>query len=276
MQKKCFYAGLVWLCLQSCVNQADPIKEGEYSKESPTAKSAPNPEAMTIALANLPICYVLCDFSQSQAAVSKADITQNALEIYQQINSTYALAYININSSQYEKPFFEYVPPANQDIETPKERKQKEAMAKEAKQRLAAALNQLSINDKANSTCIIRALGRVANDLANNPDNRKRPMRIILLSDMLEACSSDFGYINLEKPPYNKALLMLKKMKKPNYTFEGYTDINVAITASSTKPLIDSDGLQGFWKEVLAKFGYTLKSPITASLPNWIHAANNQ
>jgi hypothetical protein len=270
MQKKYFCAGLVWLCLHSCINRADSKKDA-YGKEGVAAALVTNPETIAVALTKLPVCYVLCDFSQSQAADSKADITQNALKIYQQMSGVYALAYININSSQYAKPFFEYVPPASKSILTPKEKKQKMADVEAAKQQLANSLQQLSINDRANNTCIIRALGRVANDLANNPANKKKPIRVIVLSDMLEACSSDFGYINLEKPPYQKALQTLTKMKKPSYTFAGYNDLAISVTASSSEAVADPDGLNAFWKQVLANFGYDFNVPITAELPAWLN-----
>jgi hypothetical protein len=224
---------------------------------------------------NAPLCYVLCDFSASQDPASTEDMTTNAASIFDAIKEEYSVTCININTSQYERPFFQYSPPDSKDIETPKEKKKRKELVKQQQDSLTSRLNRLKMAIRASNTCLIRALERVASDLAVDPDNKAKPVRIIILSDMLEACANDFGRINLEKQPYKQAIAMLKKMKRPGFGFGGYSNIDISVTASSRISINDPGGLRNFWKEVFAKYGYTFNSPITASLPNWIHSINH-
>jgi hypothetical protein len=267
MKKKLFYIGVLSCAITACADQAST---------SPMGQSQPPVLAATIGVevqavfSKAPICYVLCDFSNSQDANSQGDIASNAKEIFKQMRSRYAMAYININAPQLQKAFFQYVPPETKEIETPRERRQRQDAMNQQAATLAQRLNELGQGEKANQTCIIKALNKVADELAISDQNKTRPVRIIVLSDMLEVCTNDFGPINLEKPPYQKAIQALEKMKPPPFGFNQYNDLKIGITASSGKSGIPISDLLGFWKEVFAKYGYTLEKPIAAVLPDWV------
>jgi hypothetical protein len=220
------------------------------------------------------LCYVLCDFSGSQDPESLKDMLGNANAVFAALRNKFKIRFVNINAAQYERPFFEYEPVAVKTITTPIEKRKRQAFEKRIADSLAAILQQLSAKATAARTCIIKSINRVANDLAGDPENKTHPVRILILSDMLEACSNDFGKINLEKPPYDGAMARLKQMRKPDFTFGGFTDLVISITASSRRDIPNSDQLRRFWVGVFAKYDYTFTQPITSQLPGWIHNTN--
>ncbi len=223
---------------------------------------------------NSAICYVLCDFSRSQDSESLKDIVNNGNAVFEAIHKRFVIRFLNINATQYERPFFEYVPAAVKLLQTPIEKKKRREFEKKMSDSLVKVLNQWSISANADKTCIIKAIDRVANDLASDPENKENTIRVIILSDMLEACSNDFGKINLEKPPYNKATMLLNRMTKPAFTFRGFKDLLISVTASSRRDIPNHDLLRNFWVQVFAKYDYPFNNPITPSLPSWIYNKN--
>lgn len=254
------------LCLLPLLCAMEACTGGDVSNESNV--SVPDPQLTS---GNGPICYVLCDFSNSQNAASQTDIVDNAKAIFTKLHSQFALVYFNINAPQFQKPFFQHAPPKVSDIETPSEGRQRDTLLNKAAARLGEKLDSLQQNARAQFTCIIKALGNIANRLASDAQNKVKQVRIIILSDMLEVCQNDFGAVNLERPPYERAVQLLQQMNEPAYGFGGYGNLDISVIASSQKMIADDSGLLYFWKQVFAKYGYQFNKPITAELPAWLN-----
>jgi hypothetical protein len=221
-----------------------------------------------------PSCFIICDFSASQGGNSIEEIKNNAREIFEKISRKYNVKIYDIKSAQYTKPLFEYINPFRKRISTPLEREKWSKENGSMKTILSRKLDSAGRESKNPNTCIIRLLTRIVDDLASDTNNKNNPIRIIILSDMLEYCNYPFGNIDLENAAYQAALNSLSKMPPPKYTLAGYTDIEISLIASSQRA-INPASLNNFWEQVFIKYGYTLKGPITATLPSWINSANN-
>jgi hypothetical protein len=266
---KQYHVYVCWLllCCSSCFNNGPDKENG-----TPLSKSITGGDS---SLANNPtntdslICYVLCDFSQSLDAASRADVVQNAKTIYEKLNKTHALFYININTARYERPFFSTIPAKIPPIENAKSKKARLQATAEKQAGFFAQLDNLSKGQQYRNTCIINALDKVANDLHVDAANKNKKIRIVVLSDMLEVCDGILGNFNLESQSAKSVLQRLKAKKAATtFSFQDYPQLTINLVASSRRKAKGEDGLKDFWKEALAKLGYTFNDPISSALPN--------
>ncbi len=218
----------------------------------------------------LPVCYVLCDFSASLTGSSRQLVIENAARVLRSCVPEYRVKYYDINAAQFTPPFFEYAVASGYLVKA-SDIKNKTTIINKAADSLQQVIKSLHKSPFPSGTCIIRTLDKIANALGVDDAARQgRTTRIIILSDMLEDCSYPFGRINIEKPPFNPAFNILKKMPKPVFNLEPYKGLEVTVVASSSHVIADVNFLFVFWKEVFGRYGFEFKGPITTNLPSWI------
>ncbi|WP_315823903.1 hypothetical protein [Paraflavitalea speifideaquila] len=217
-----------------------------------------------------PTYYVLCDFSASQGNQSRQAIIQNADSLFKVMCRQHArIIYFDISAAQYEKPFFDYsiVQPSFVTGTKLRQREQEIAVKGDTLHRRMERICNLpsSLN-----TCIIRAIGKVANSMSRDigPGKIDQPVKIVILSDLLEDCAYNNRRVNIDRGDFTRAFQILDAMPKPTATFSTYKDIEITLVASSQRT-IKQDSLDSFWEAVFRKFDHQLTEPISVSLPRW-------
>jgi hypothetical protein len=202
------------------------------------------------------VCYVLCDFSESQGSRSRQGIMSNALSIFDKGLRNFRFRYYDIGAPQYEGPFFDYYDSSG----ITGKKSLRDAIDKRKKLRrdnLQQQMVKLFQQQGTSNTCIIGSLSKVAASLASDSLNRKSRVRVIILSDMLEDCVYDSARIDIDKASFDKAIKAVSKLPKPVFSFNGY-NIEVYPVVSSENN-ISPNKLFEFWKQVFAKYDYELK-----------------
>jgi hypothetical protein len=258
--KKLFFA--FTLAIASC-SGSENLQPTELNR---THTAGGNNPAMTV-------CYIICDFSASQGSNSRQTIIRNANTIFKAgTEKGYWLRYYDIGAPQFVEAFFECKITGG-SIMSGGERRQLQDSIRKQRDTLNKVMTKLCQPPFPKNTCILTAISKVANSLSSNAgENNKTPIKIAILSDMLEDCNYHFGSINIEKGDYKTALATIAKMTKPRFTFAG-KNVEFSFVASSNLDIKNYEQLFEFWKQVLAKFDYELKTAISSDLPNW--AINN-
>lgn len=212
--------------------------------------------------ANTPgICYVLCDFSASQGVRSRQTIVKNASRIFEKGMKNYHFSYYDIATQRYEAPFFDYTDSSAMIVKKSL-RKSIDARKILFRDSLNRQMIKLCQEQGARNTCIMRTLDKIA---ASIGVKFKGPIKIFILSDMLEDCIYESVRINIDSAPFELASKNLSKLPKPTFTFKGY-EIEVLPVVSSEKST-SFPKLFEFWKQVFAKYDYDLKS-LSIQLPD--------
>ena len=201
------------------------------------------------------ICFVLCDFSASQSPGSRQKIMTNALRLFDKSIKNYQWQYYDIGSNRYDGSFFTYNDSTNITA-TLSEHKAIAARKKLRRDSLNREMIKLSVEQGNRNTCIMRTLDKIAGALPRNPRVPKPEVKIYILSDMLEDCN-DGQRINIDNASFDVALKNLSKLPKPDFTFKDYQEIEIIPVVSSDKNT-NFRNLFEFWKQVLAKYDYTL------------------
>jgi hypothetical protein len=217
-----------------------------------------------------PTYYVLCDFSASQGRQSLQVIMENADSLFKVMCRQNArIIYMDISAAQFEKPFFDY------KLECPsfvtgtrlKELEQEKISQGDTLRRRMQRICQLP---SSNNTCIIRTIEKVANSMPRDigPGKIDQPVKMVILSDLLEDCQNGLRRINIDRADFAPAFERLASMPTPTSTFSDYKNMEITLVAASQR-IIKQDSLNRFWKEVFGKFSYDLKGDISVSLPRW-------
>jgi hypothetical protein len=221
---------------------------------------------LTAAASPASICYVLCDFSASQATTLDRIIAQ-AKTIFDKEGKEALTRYIAIGSASMEGTFFEYQPLEPKKVMTPIEDYTRKAYFPCMKARLDTALENLKRQTRYPNSCIINAIGIIASDLTNLAV-KNEVVKIYILSDMMEDCNfRGKGKIDLARGDYRSALAVLDRLAAPLSTFQPYPRIKITLVGTSTVQGIDMQELNMFWRRVLAKYQYNFQGAISSSLP---------
>lgn len=212
------------------------------------------------------ICVVLCDFSASQGS-SLQTIKQNAMTIYNSAALNSELWYYDINAPQFEGAFLQSLK-LFKNVKKPSEEKQYMRHADSLGKVLEGQLAKRSAPAASQSTCIITALNTAVQSIIKTA-KKDQSIEIIVLSDMLEDCSYDFGRVDIDNANFDVAIKTLDKMSKPVFGLKEYSKVKIALTASSKDTKLSGEKLYTFWKKVLGKYDYQLKEPVTTLLPTW-------
>lgn len=214
------------------------------------------------------ICYVLCDFSASQGN-SLQTVKEKAYRIYDAAKLKCEVFFFDINGPQFSDPFFS----SDLLLKNAKRPSDKENFKKKADSlgnTLKVELSKKSVPNASQNTCIIRSITTTVQSLTDKIKNSEQRIWIIILSDMLEDCTYDFGKIDIDNASYEIAMKQLDKMPKAIFTLKDFKNINIKLAVCSKDNTISSEKLFLFWKKVFARYDYNLVRPPTQELPNWV------
>lgn len=212
-----------------------------------------------------PILFVICDFSSSQKAKGIAMITSKALTVFKKMSDKYDAYFYDVSSPIFDDEFYKSEAPV---LVRASDYRQWEKAKEDREQELLRKLDSMR-KYSTRRTCILTAIDKVMNRLAANPAYKNVPVRVLVISDMLEDCSYEKGAINIDKGSYRKAFEKLGEMSKPVETFKGYRDVLIQLIGTSQFDNKQLDLLNEFWKKVLERYSYKLAAPISPVLPEW-------
>ncbi len=214
-----------------------------------------------------PMCYMLCDFSQSQDTLSFEEMKNNTLTVFSKINKEYSVKLFDIRENGTRKAFFDYSLPEKTSIETPKQEKKREKYFSCMLDSLKAKLEELSALKKSKSTCIIDILDALASEVKNDMPDKDLPVKIVILSDMLEDCCGIkvINSVNAARSIENRPV---------SNTFSNYKAEASLVLSSKNKQHTSNEDLLNFWKRVFDKYRCAFDTSFTMSLPLWVRQLN--
>jgi hypothetical protein len=216
-----------------------------------------------------PLCYVFCDFSTSQGKASEAAIAQNAVKIFKAQMGKCEMRFYDISVSNFGKPFFSHEMRTIR-MSKPSEIKKMALEDAERVNMLKYAIDSLYKIQRPKTTCIVKNIGRAADDFINYDPTGEAHFKIVFLSDMLEFCEYDFGKILIEKSIFKQAFSSLSKMRKPTITLDKFPNLQLFTIVSSEKPIHKCDSLNLFWNEVFKHYNYNKTLPLSSVIPGAI------
>lgn len=248
------------LLLYGCMNASSETKAPTIARESVTVQQLYENSF------SADWCFVLCDFSASQGT-SLQTVKNKAQRIYQSAKLKTKIRFYDVNAVQFAAPFFEYTRLVNRMMKP----SEKERLRRDADSMGTILNSSLTSPAGSQSTCINRGISAVAQSLGDLAPHKTETIWIIVLSDMLEDCTYDWGRIDIDNASYEQALKMLDKMPKPLFGLKNYKNVHIKLTACSGDNKVSSEKLFVFWKKLLSRYDYNLTTPINNELPAWVN-----
>lgn len=220
----------------------------------------------------LPLLYVICDFSSSLDTAAYRQIVGNVRTCFEKLSATYDIKVFGISESPFTQPVFEFRKERRMST-TPKDRENEEKRRKDSAEKLSEKLLEYAMANRTSNTCILQQIKRAGGDFRNYDSSGKTPVRLIVLSDMLEDCSSGSLTISIAGGRFSEELGKVPdsaRILADGYSFQGLQNFKLGIIMSSARTKVNDDSLNGFWKEVFSRFGYRNWERLSNAMPNWI------
>lgn len=214
-------------------------------------------------------CYVLCDYSKSQSPDSFAIMQKNAVELFDRISPQYRVKFFQIGLNYGQPVFFQYRPADRLDIESDMEIENRDNYRACMKDSLTGILAMLK-KQQTENTCILSTIERVLREITSDVQIKTDTIRIVILSDLIEACNRNGRSINLTESQESE---IRKIERNPDYlpaiSFAAYPNLSASLIISTTNNKINGPDLFSFWNSVFGHCGLRLEGSYTTSLPAW-------